>query len=94
MSRSKKVLWKLLVLIALVSSFIFCSEVCAVEKEEKKAVQVEQIEEKKAVCTKQKDNQLKKNIYLFTKACPKKQAFLLSTFCLCDRTELKGGLSM
>ena len=55
MSRSKKISWKLLVLIALVSSFIFCSEVCAVEKEEKKAVQVEQIEEKKPVCTKPKE---------------------------------------
>jgi hypothetical protein len=67
MSRSKKISLKLLVLIALVSSFIFCSEVCAVknegkkavqieQKEEKKAVQAEQKEEKKAVCTKQKDN--------------------------------------
>ena len=67
MSRSKKISWKVLVLIALVSSFIFCSEVCAVknegekavqieQKEEKKAVQAEQKEEKKAVCTKQKNN--------------------------------------
>ena len=55
MSRSKKISWKLLVLIALVSSFIFCSEVCAVKKEEMKAVQTEQKEEKKAVCTKQKE---------------------------------------
>ena len=55
MQRSKKISWKLLVLIALVSSFIFYSEVCAVETEEKKAVQTEQIEEKKAVCTKQKE---------------------------------------
>ena len=47
MSRSKKISWKLLVLIALVSSFIFCSEVCAV----KKAVQPEQKEEIKAIKT-------------------------------------------
>ena len=67
MSISKKISWKLLVLIALVSSFIFCSEVCAVQKEEKKEVQTEQKEEmkaipaeqkceKKAVQTEQKDN--------------------------------------
>ena len=56
MSRSKKISWKLLVLIALVSSFIFCSEVCAVKNEGGKAVQIEQKEEKKAVCTKQKNN--------------------------------------
>jgi hypothetical protein len=55
MSRSNKISWKLLVLIALVSSFIFCSEVCAVKNEGKKAVQIEQKEEKKAVCTKQKE---------------------------------------
>ena len=56
MSRNKKISWKLLVLIVLVSSFIFCSEVCAVKNEGKEAVQIEQKEEKKAVCTKQKDN--------------------------------------
>ena len=55
MSRSKKISWKLLVLIALVYSFIFCSEVCALKKEEMKAVQIEQKDEKKAVCTKQKE---------------------------------------
>ncbi len=67
MSRSKKNSWKLLVLIALVSCFIFCSEVCAVQKEEMKAIPAEQKEEmkaipaeqkceKKAVQTEQKDN--------------------------------------
>jgi hypothetical protein len=66
MSRSKKISWKLLVLLALVSSFIFCSEVCAVTVE-KKAVQAEQKEgikvipaerkcEGKAVQEQQKDN--------------------------------------
>jgi len=43
MSRNKNS-WKLLVLIALVSSFVFCSEVCAVTKE----VQPEPKEEIKA----------------------------------------------
>ena len=46
MSRSKKISWKLLVLIALVSSFIFCSEVCA-DNCTKKAVQTEQKDEVK-----------------------------------------------
>jgi hypothetical protein len=48
MSRSKKISWKLLVLVALVSSFIFCSEVCAVTVE-KKAVQTDQKEEIKVI---------------------------------------------
>ena len=48
--------WKLLVLIALVSSFIFCSEVCAVQNEEMKAIKAEQKCEKKAVKAEQKDN--------------------------------------
>jgi hypothetical protein len=66
MSRNKKISWKLLVLVALVSSFIFCSEVCAVTGE-KKAVQTDQKEgiktipaerkcEGKAVQEQQKDN--------------------------------------
>ena len=46
MRRSKNS-WNLLVLIALVSSFIFCSEVCA-DNCAKEAVQIEQIEEMKA----------------------------------------------
>ena len=55
--------WKLLVLIALVSSFIFCSEVCAVTKavqpepkEEIKAIKTEIKCEGKAVKEQQKDN--------------------------------------
>jgi len=55
MSRSKKISWKLLVLIALVSSFIFCSEVCAVKKEEMKEVKTEQKCENKAVKAEQKE---------------------------------------
>ena len=47
MCRCKKS-WKLLVLIALVSSFIFCTEVCA-QNQEMKAVKAEQKEEMKAV---------------------------------------------
>ena len=57
MNRSKKS-WKLLVLVALVSSFIFCSDVCAdncvkdakaAQKEEMKEVKELQKEEKKEV---------------------------------------------
>jgi hypothetical protein len=48
MSRNKNS-WKLLVLIALVSSFIFCSEVCADPKCEQKAVKAEQKEGIKAI---------------------------------------------
>ncbi len=47
MCRSKNS-WKLLVLIALVSSFIFCSEVCADPKCQQKAVKAEQKKEIKA----------------------------------------------
>ena len=48
MNRSKKS-WKLLVLVALVSSFIFCSEVCADNcVKDAKAAQKEEIEEIKA----------------------------------------------
>ena len=48
MNRSKKS-WKLLVLIALVSSFIFCSEVCASNcVKDAKAAQKEEIKEIKA----------------------------------------------
>jgi hypothetical protein len=47
MSRIKNS-WKLLVLIALVSSIVFCSEVCAVTVE-KKAVQTDQKEEIKTI---------------------------------------------
>jgi hypothetical protein len=53
MNRSENSL-KLFVLIALVSSFIFCSEVCADPKCEKKAVQTEQKKEIKAVKAEQK----------------------------------------
>ena len=81
MSRSKKNSWKLLVLIALVSSFIFCSEVCAVQKEEKKAVCTKQKDEKKVPKEEQKcenkaakseqiGNQLEKNIQLIPKSPP------------------------
>ena len=44
MSRSKKISWKLLVLIALVSSIVFCSEVCAEQKVEMKEMKAEQKE--------------------------------------------------
>ena len=45
MSRSKKS-WKLLVLVALVSSFIFCSEVCADNcVKDAKAAQNEEVKE-------------------------------------------------
>ena len=54
MSSSKKNSWTLLVLLALVSSFIFCSEVYAEQKGEKKAVQTEQKEEIKAIKADQK----------------------------------------
>ena len=63
MNRSKKS-WKLLVLVALVSSFIFCSEVCAdncvkdakaATKEEMKALKAEQKEEVKEVKELQKE---------------------------------------
>ena len=48
MNRSKKS-WKLLVLVALVSSFIFCSEVCADNcVKDAKAAQKEEIKEIKA----------------------------------------------
>jgi hypothetical protein len=49
MSRNKNS-WKLLVLMALVSSIVFCSEVCAVTVE-KKAVQTDQKEEIKTIKT-------------------------------------------
>ena len=54
MNRSKKS-WKLLVLVALVSSFLFCSEVCATncvkdakatQNEEVKEAEVEEVEVK------------------------------------------------
>jgi hypothetical protein len=48
MSRIKNS-WKLLVLIALVSSIVFCSEVCADPKCEQKAVKAEQKEGIKAI---------------------------------------------
>jgi uncharacterized membrane protein (DUF106 family) len=63
MNRSRKS-WKLLVLVALVSGFIFCSEVCAdncvkdakaVQKEEMKALKAEQKEEMKEVKELQKE---------------------------------------
>ena len=55
MCRSNKISWKLLVLIALVSSFIFCSEVCAEQNQEMKAVKAEQKCENKAVKAEQKE---------------------------------------
>jgi hypothetical protein len=54
MSRDKKISWKVLVLIALVSSIVFFSEVFADPKCEQKAVKVEQKEETKAVKAEQK----------------------------------------
>ena len=49
MSRSKKS-WKLLVLVALVSSFIFCSEVCADNcVKDAKAAQKEEVKEAEEV---------------------------------------------
>jgi len=63
MNRSKKS-WKLLVLVAVVSSFIFCSEVCAdncvkevkaAQKEEMKAIKAEQKSERKEVKAAQKE---------------------------------------
>ena len=63
MSRSKKS-WKLLVLVALVSSFIFCSEVCAhncvkevnaAQKEETKVIKADQKCERKEVNAVQKE---------------------------------------
>ena len=63
MNRSKKS-WKLLVLIALVSSFIFCSEVCAdncvkdakaAQKEEIKPIKADPKCEKKEVEAAQKE---------------------------------------
>ena len=63
MSRSKKS-WKLLVLVALVSSFIFCSEVCAdncvkdakaAQKEEIKPIKADPKCEKKEVKAIQKE---------------------------------------
>jgi hypothetical protein len=54
MSRSKNS-WKLLVIIALVSSIVFCSEVCAVQKEEIKAIKAEQKCERKEVKAEQKE---------------------------------------
>ena len=54
MSRNKKISWKVLVLIVLVSSFIFCSEVCAQNKE-MKAVRKEQKKEMKAIKADQKE---------------------------------------
>ena len=55
MSRNQKISWKLLVLIALASSFIFCSEVCAEQNLEMKAVKAEQKCENKAVKAEQKE---------------------------------------
>ena len=54
MSRSKNISWKLLVLIVLVSSFIFFFEVCAQNKEIK-AVRTEQKEEMKTIKSEQKE---------------------------------------
>jgi cytochrome c biogenesis protein ResB len=46
MCRSNKISWKLLVLVALVSSFIFCSEVCADNcVKDAKAAQNEEVKE-------------------------------------------------
>jgi hypothetical protein len=63
MNRRKRS-WKLLVLVALVSSFIFCSEVCAdncvkdakaAQKEEMKAIKADQKSEKKELKAAQKE---------------------------------------
>ena len=63
MNRSKKS-WKLLVLVALVSSFIFCSEVCAdncvkdakaAQKEEITEIKADQKSEKKELKAAQKE---------------------------------------
>ena len=63
MKRSQKS-WKLLVLVALVSSFIFCSEVCAdncvkevkaAQKEEMKEIKADQKSEKKELKAAQKE---------------------------------------
>ena len=52
--RKSKNSWKLLVLIALVSSFLFCSEVCAGPNCQKKVDQTEQKEGIKTVKAEQK----------------------------------------
>ena len=50
MRRSNKISWKLLVLVALVSSFIFCSEVCADNcVKDAKAAQNEEVKEAEEV---------------------------------------------
>ena len=54
MSSCKKISWKMLVLIALVSSFIFCSEVCAGPNCQKNVAQTEQKEGTTAVKAEQK----------------------------------------
>ena len=50
MCRNNKISWKLLVLVALVSSFIFCSEVCATNcVKDAKATQNEEVKEAEEV---------------------------------------------
>ena len=50
MCRSNKISWKLLVLVALVSSFISCSEVCATNcVKDAKATQNEEVKEAEEV---------------------------------------------
>ena len=80
MSRSKKS-WKLLVLVALVSSFIFCSEVCAHNcVNEAKAAQKEEVKEIKAdpKCEKKEVNAAQKEEVKANKADPK-----------CEKKEVK-----
>ena len=73
MNRSKKS-WKLLVLVALVSSFIFCSEVCADNcVKDAKAAQKEEIKPIKAdpKCEKKEVNAIQKEETKEIKAVPK-----------------------
>ena len=73
MNRSKKS-WKLLVLVALVSSFIFCSEVCADNcVKDAKAAQKEEIKPIKAdpKCEKKEVKAIQKEGTKEIKAVPK-----------------------
>ena len=73
MNRSKKS-WKLLVLVALVSSFIFCSDVCADNcVKDVKAAQKEEIKPIKAdpKCEKKEVNAIQKEETKEIKAVPK-----------------------
>ena len=73
MNRSKKS-WKLLVLVALVSSFIFCSDVCADNcVKDAKAAQKEEIKPIKAdpKCEKKEVNAIQKEGTKEIKAVPK-----------------------